>query len=470
MPGRFFESGMLFAVARIASQSVKADPTEGGQLPALTSIVFSVMSLEAFLNEVAELARDLAGEPSEPQSVPAFAQLMDDIERSRASLVTKFVLCNWVLTGRSVDKPCIPHFMASRIYIDLSSDGVFEENYQKLVRNLYGKPLLRRPPLGTAPAYITEEEDQMALRTSRKVGAIKDALINERRSASGLISDFLQTVLSSLEDFRLTGGAVRGFDDKVASSIERMLPLRDDFVDFSLALFSYRDSVDLDQIHGFWEKLIAFTFRPEDVQSWAEVDYDNFKFFNYELMLYFISALLSLKKYREAGFFIRSRYFYLNSTNDLRQNGIEIFNRYARSLDEFRNNRLDLHRASVTADLLKSRATRKDITFGDIRETDLVLHYLTALRGERFEWFPRTSTYGGRRSGIDLFERMVSKRHFEKVSALFGVDTVEQLKTLVSEHVARNKDVNSGFSSDILNFNIRPVESLIDLQNVAAIP
>jgi hypothetical protein len=48
-------------------------------------------------------------------------------------------------------KACIPHFMASRIYIDLSSDDVFEENYQKLVRNLYGKPLLRRPPLGTAP-------------------------------------------------------------------------------------------------------------------------------------------------------------------------------------------------------------------------------------------------------------------------------------------------------------------------------
>ncbi len=42
-------------------------------------------------------------------------------------------------------KPCIPHFAATRIYIDLSSDDIFEESYQKLVRNLYGKPLLRRP-------------------------------------------------------------------------------------------------------------------------------------------------------------------------------------------------------------------------------------------------------------------------------------------------------------------------------------
>src|SRR5258708_36529262 len=260
-------------------------------------------------------------------------------------------------------KPCIPHFMASRIYIDLSSDDTFEENYQKLVRNLYGKPVLRRPPLGDAPAYITEE-DQILLKTSRKVGAIRDALLNERRSAGGLISDFLDTVLSSLEDFRLAGGAVLGFDDKVASSIEKMLPLRDDFIDFTFTLFKYRESVDLDQLHDFWEKLIEFTFQPENVQSWAEIDYDNFRFFNYELMLNFMAVLLRLKRYQEAGFFIQSRYFYRNTTNDFRQNGIEMFNRYVQSLDEFRNNRLGLQRVSVTADLIKARATRKDLSFG----------------------------------------------------------------------------------------------------------
>lgn len=54
----------------------------------------------------------------------------------------------------SLGNPCIPHYMASRIYIDLSSDEKFEENYQKLIRNLYDKPSLKRPTLGTPPAYI----------------------------------------------------------------------------------------------------------------------------------------------------------------------------------------------------------------------------------------------------------------------------------------------------------------------------
>jgi hypothetical protein len=365
-------------------------------------------------------------------------------------------------------KPCIPHFMASRIYIDLSSDETFEENYQKLVRNLYGKPLLRRPPLGNAPAYITEE-DQILLATSRKVAAIKDALLNERSSAGGLISDFLETVLSSLEDFRLAGGTALGFDDKVVGSIDKMLPLRDDFLDFSFILFKYRDSVDLDQIHDFWERLIAFTFRPEHVQSWAEIDFDNFRFFNYELMLSFIAVLLRLRRYQEAGFFAHSRYFYRNTTNDFRQSGIEIFNRYVRSLDEFRNNRLALQRVSVTADLIKARATRKDLSFADIREADLVLHYVTALRGGRFEWFPRTSAYGVRGSGIELFDRMVSSRHFEKIKALFGVNAVDELKALINQYVERNKNEQYEHSS-MWDYNVRPLENVIDPQQIAAIP
>jgi hypothetical protein len=363
--------------------------------------------------------------------------------------------------------PCIPHFMASRIYIDLSSEDTFEENYQKLVRNLYGKPLLKRPPLGTAPAYIADE-DQIPLKTSRKVAAVKDALLNDRRSANGLIADFLETFVSSLEDFRITGGAVAGFDDKVVGSVEKMQPLRDDFIDFCSTLFKYRDSVDLDQLHEFWEKVIPFTFRPESVQSWTEVDFDNYRFFNYELMLSFMAVLLQLRKYQQAGFFLQSQYFYRNDTCDLKQNGIEMFNRHVRSLDEFRNNRLGLRRVTLTADLIKARATRKDLSFGEIRDADLVIHYVTELRGGRFGWFPRTSVYGGRGSGIELFDRMVSRRHFDKIKDLFSVDTVDELKALIEQYV-QNTGNRRGFAN-MLDYDIRPLENVIDRQTIATTP
>jgi hypothetical protein len=361
--------------------------------------------------------------------------------------------------------PCIPHFMGSRIYIDLSSDENFEENYQKLIRNLYGKPLLKRPPVGTPPSFITDEEP-IQLRTTRKLGAIKDALLNERKSASGLIADFLDTFIASLEEFPVADARVAGFDDGVVGTIEKMLPLRDDFIDFAFTLFKY-STPDLDRLHEFFEKLLSFTFRRETAQSWTEVDYDSFRFFNYELMLYLIAILLQQKKFSEAAYFIHSQYFYRSDTGQLKQNSIVMFNRYVSSLDEFRKQRLKLNRVSVTADLIKARATRKDIRFEDIRETDLILHYLMELRGERSGWFPRTSVYGGRGSGIELFERMVSKRYFESVKPLFAVGTVDELKALVQKYIEGRQAGGRQYTGFMFEYDIMPIENVIDAQKIA---
>jgi len=365
-------------------------------------------------------------------------------------------------------KPCIPHYMASRIYIDLSSDERFEENYQKLIRNLYDKPLLKRPSLGTAPVYITQEE-QAVLKTSHKVVEIKNALLNDRRSANGLISDYLDTFISSLKDFRLSGGSVTDFDDRVVETIEKMLPLRDDFIDFIFTVFKYQDTVDLEKFQNFFEKLIPFCYRPENVQTWTEVDYDNYKFFIYELILNFVAILLQLKKYKEVTHFVNSQYFYHHpNSSELTHNGIEIFDLYPRSLDEIRNKRLSLRRVSVTADLIKSHSTRKDISFEEIKQADLVLYYVTELHGPRFAWFPRTSVYNFRGGTVELFDKMISLQHFEKIKGLFDVQNKEQLEKLVAEYVERNKDQQRRYSG-LWDYDIRPLENVINLTKIGTV-
>ncbi len=363
-------------------------------------------------------------------------------------------------------KPCIPHYMASRIYIDLSSDEKFEESYQKLIRNLYDKPLLKRPVLGTAPAYITEEE-QITLKTSHKVVEIKNALLNDRRSANGLIADYLDTVIFSLEDFRLSGGSIADFDDRVVETIEKMLPLRNDFIDFIFTVFKYQESIDFEKFHNFFEKLIPFSYRPENVQSYTDVDYDNYKFFTYELILNFVAILLKLKKYKEVSNFINSQYFYRHpSSSELTHNGIEIFDTYPRVLDEIRNKRLNLRRVSLTADLIKARSTRLDISFEEIKQADLVLYYISQLHGGRFSWFPRTSVYNSRGSAVEIFERMVSLQHFEKIKGLFDVQNIDMLKKIIAEYVEKNKDRQRGHSWD---YYISQLENIINPNKIGIV-
>lgn len=248
-----------------------------------------------------------------------------------------------------------------------------------------------------------------------------------------------------------------------------MLPLRDDFIDFVFTVFKYQDSVDLEKFQNFFEKLIPFCYRPENVQAWTEVDYDNYKFFVYELILNFVAILLKLKKYKEVAHFVNSQYFYRHpNSSELTYSGIEIFDLYPRSLDEIRNKRLNLRRVSVTADLIKAHSIRTDINFEEIKQVDLVLYYVTELRGRMFAWFPRTSVYNFRGGTVELFEKMISLQHFEKIKGLFDVQNIEQLKKLVAEYIERNKDQQRRYSG-LWDYDIRPLENVIDLDKIGIV-
>lgn len=56
-----------------------------------------------------------------------------------------------------------PHFIKSRIYIDLSNDNAdYEKEYEKLLRNIYDKPIYKKPALGIKPEWIETETVNLA--------------------------------------------------------------------------------------------------------------------------------------------------------------------------------------------------------------------------------------------------------------------------------------------------------------------
>jgi hypothetical protein len=109
-------AGRLFRIAVASADSITAGEHHGHQQAALVSLVFAVVSLEAFFNESVGLANlclisgrafvEGGGNPKspEPQVVSTFHQLMTDAEDAHMQLESKFVLANWLLTGRAVDR------------------------------------------------------------------------------------------------------------------------------------------------------------------------------------------------------------------------------------------------------------------------------------------------------------------------------------------------------------------------------
>jgi hypothetical protein len=140
-----FDAGMLFKVACDHARRIQAPARKGSQKPALVSIVFSVLTLEAFLNELAEFAYDT--DIRKPEVVDVLAEFLMDAERSNASLETKLTIGNWILTGARF-KRGEPPFQDFALLVRLRNDLVhfkanarFEDGVPKgkMHANLFGK-------------------------------------------------------------------------------------------------------------------------------------------------------------------------------------------------------------------------------------------------------------------------------------------------------------------------------------------
>jgi hypothetical protein len=111
-------AGRLFNVALQAANNIKAGWRDRHQEAALVSLVFAVVSLEAFFNEAVELAemcltseRALVADGRipkfpEPSVVSLFAQEM--AKQSTAPLLTRVHIANRLLTGRKAGKKAQP--------------------------------------------------------------------------------------------------------------------------------------------------------------------------------------------------------------------------------------------------------------------------------------------------------------------------------------------------------------------------
>ena len=67
--------------------------------------------------------------------------------------------------------PCLPTYLKSRFAIDFSSEAKVDENWETLIRALFGRPLYQKPALGAgvchrAPGTLPSVRQQVSLLAS----------------------------------------------------------------------------------------------------------------------------------------------------------------------------------------------------------------------------------------------------------------------------------------------------------------
>lgn len=341
------------------------------------------------------------------------------------------------------DKPYLPTYYKSRIYIDLSESDRYSENFERLVRWIFDKPLYIKPEIGKPPSYVSEATSA-TLGTSALAKRAIDGIRNDRGYAKGALDEYLESFATNIERFRINTKDGQ-LDELIVNAIDALLPSRNEFLQVLNAFVQYAEPGSTAQVtHRFFETLLTYYTQPEDISSWNKDEFDHFKFFTHELFLYVLATYLRVEDFGTATFLLAQPYYL---PKNIQQGGrtlasFTVIRSHLNSLS-YRNKDRNLRRLSLHADLLEQRSKSSGLPFRHVMQSDFVCFMRAKLSaGDR--WWPETLLYAAHHYGpFELFARAASMAHLTKVLPVLGVTSTVPIKAKLEEFISDPRSIPS---------------------------
>lgn len=357
-----------------------------------------------------------------------------------------------VVTEKDADgKPYLPTYYKSRIYIDLSEADKYASQFEQLVRWVFGKPLYVKPPIGKAPAFVTEGES-ISLGTTALYRRCVDAIKNQKPFAAGAFDEYCTAFTANLERFRVPATTNAPEIAKlVMKSIEDFTPARNEALQLFSAVAQYAPPDELvRRTHALFENLLPYMFRPPvGTTTWNDWTFDNYKFISYELFLHTITLFIKHGRFEHVAHLLSSHYYVSWQADQGADPMIDftVFQPVPRSLGYYYQEQ-GINKWSIRAYVLQERCKGVGVEFRDLMQADFVLYVRSRLARPRLDnqcWFPDTLTYLQRvtHSPFEIFARSVSSAYFARVKLLLGINTPEDVMPAVN---GPQPTIGGGFS------------------------
>src|SRR5258707_5137203 len=202
-------AGILFQSAVAWSQPVSVS-TEGidARRQALAGILFAAISAETFVNEIEFIAGLNVQTFVTAPWLRALSALLEEAEESQASVLSKYQLAKFILSGETFPKGAVPfqdfallvairnltvHGKSEEAIVEKNDSGDFVWTEPKIMQRLRSAKLVT---LNTSFLTIAAEE----FKTSRFVTDVLDELTSQTtavwacRSAAGMVNSILDAV------------------------------------------------------------------------------------------------------------------------------------------------------------------------------------------------------------------------------------------------------------------------------------
>ena len=367
----------------------------------------------------------MAGVGTESQIISS--EVYDKVEQS------KFIpiVCHFGDDG----EPILPVFMKSRMWINFSSPEAENENWEQLVRLLYGKPQHVKPQRGKSPTYITSEVPIPTSEAFAKFNSLKQAILQDKKGINHYRRDFIDSCISYADTLRVRERpTVNSMGEKIVEDCGKLKAIRNHLCDW---VFLEGETTDPEQLSEavieVFERLLELKSRPSEINRWNDVWFDAHKIFVYETFLYIIAALLKVGAYSILNDIYSSHYL-LPSSDIYRQSKFRKFDCFygcSESLQSVlapKGQRL----YAPTAELLNRQADREDLPFGDIMQAELLTLLMSFITPDT-KWYPQTLHYSSYDNDYLFFVRAAQHKHFKKLSIITGIESADSLREKVKE-------------------------------------
>lgn len=331
--------------------------------------------------------------------------------------------------------PFLPTFLKSRIWINFSSPESVNENWERLIRLLFGKPLHEKPKLGKPPAYVTDDSAVPSSPARSKYGALRQALLQSKKGIRLYRRDFLQACIEYADSLRVRDRPeVDNLGKKILEDCGKLVHVRDHIVDWVLLESEAFPSDEFSEsLIELLEQLRELKSRPAELNQWNDAWFEAHRYFVFETFLYIVAALLKTHSYNELHHIFTSHYI-LPSTEGHGELRFDRFDGFLTS-SEILNAVLapeGRRLYSPAAELVKRQAQRSDISFEEIVQAELLV-LMAAFITPEVHWYPQTLHYASYGKEFPFFIRASQQKNFKKLAVITGIESAEALRIAVKE-------------------------------------
>ena len=338
------------------------------------------------------------------------------------------VVCEFDDSG----EPFMPNFLKSRIWIDFSSLEAANNNWERLIRVLYGKPVHEKPTLGKAPVYVTTDVTVPASPAVTKFATLKQAIIQEKHGLRLYRKNFLDTCYVYADALRIRERPdVTKLGERVLEDCGKLKLVRDHIVEWVLLESEVNPSEEFGEaLVTQLERLIELRSRPPEVNSWNDVWFEAHRIFVYETFLYIVAALMKTGAFSILHLILTSHYLLpeTEAQGSSRLGTFDTFYGYSKTLQILAPEGRNLY--APAAELIKRQADRTDLPFRDVIQAELLVLMMAFITDGAY-WYPQTLHYSSGASAFPFFVRAAQHRNFQKLAKITGIVSVDQLRESV---------------------------------------